>query len=97
MEREHAVHIHGCAMRVGKRRNGNATDIVFVGGVVLCRWTLGGGVMNQFAAGFFLFGKMSRSIALILEHRHFFSALRLLRGLYRTTLLDKTDGTWFSA
>lgn len=27
-ECEHAVHIHGCAMRAGNCRNGNATDIV---------------------------------------------------------------------
>lgn len=28
VEREHAVHIHGRDICAGKRRNGNATDIV---------------------------------------------------------------------
>lgn len=30
-EREHAVHIHGCAMRVWNCRSGSATDMVLVG------------------------------------------------------------------
>jgi hypothetical protein len=41
-EREHAVHIHGWAMRPWYWRNGNATDIM------ICeRGCMAGGVMNQ--------------------------------------------------
>ena len=90
-EREHAVHIQGCAMRVWNCRSGNATDIL-----LRCS---GGGVMIQSSrkfprsppGGFSLFWKYSRRIAAALQRRHSFSKLETRNFL--THYLQKSTET----
>lgn len=81
-EREHAVHIHGCAIRAWNCRSGNATDIL-----LSC---LSGGVMIQSSrkfprsppGGFSLFWKITKKHCCSSAAPSFFLETRLLQIPY---------------